>query len=336
MSTVQSRSSERLRIETVKVPEHQAGRRIDVVLNEEIVDLSRERVKALVKDSKVTLNGIIVVKPSTPVKAGDKIELRMPPPVSSQVEAEPLPLEILYEDDHLAVVNKPPGWVVHPAGPLRTGTLVNALLHHFGTLSTIGGVTRPGIVHRLDKETSGLLIVAKNDFAHQSLSNQFQSREVQKTYWALVHGVPKEREGGIDLPIGRHPKDRKRFAVCADGRPAVTRWRLLGSSGEVSWLEVRILTGRTHQIRVHLRHIGYPVLKDRLYGFRNTRLRGGWAQRLRDYPGMLLHAYRVGFTHPASGVMMTFEVNPPRRFQEAIEEIKGPEIYVGNDTTSIA
>lgn len=311
------------RMQVVRVSDRHAGRRIDIVLSEEIPDLSRERIKSLLKDSKISRDGQVVTKPSTPVRAGDRIEVRLPPPVPSGVEPEPLPLDILFEDEHLAVVNKPPGQVVHPAGPLRTGTLVNALLHHFGDLSTIGGVTRPGIVHRLDKETSGLLIVAKNDLAHQSLSQQFKSRRIQKTYWALVHGVPRERKGRIDLPIGRHPRDRKRFAVLNGGRDAITEWRLLGSKAEVAWVEVSILTGRTHQIRVHLRHLGHPVLRDCLYAFRNTRLRGRWAYLLKDYPGILLHAYRVGFTHPASDVMMTFDVNPPGEFQTAIDEIKG-------------
>ena len=263
-----------------------------------------------------------MVKPSTIVRVGDEITVCLPPPVPSKIEPEDLPLDILFEDDHVAVINKPPGQVVHPVGSLRTGTLVNALLHHFGPLSMIGGVTRPGIVHRLDKETSGVLIIAKNDPSHRSLSEQFKSRCVEKVYWALVHGVPREPSGRVDLPIGRHPRDRKRFAVCTDGRAAVTEWRLLGYLGDVAWLEVRPKTGRTHQIRVHLRHVGHPILKDHLYGFRGVRPRGWWAHLLRDHSGFLLHARRVGFTHPVSGDMMTFEVDPPVGFLEAVKKIR--------------
>ena len=301
------------------------------MIRAEIPDLSRQRVQSLVSQSRVTVNARTVLKPSTIVRAGDTIAVCLPPPVPSGIDPEDLPLDILFEDDHVAVINKPPGQVVHPAGPLRTGTLVNALLHHFGSLSTIGGVTRPGIVHRLDKETSGLLIVAKNDVAHRFLSEQFKSRCVEKVYWALVHGVPGERTGRVDFPIGRHPRDRKRFAVCAEGRAAVTEWRRLGYLDDVAWLVVRTRTGRTHQIRVHLRHEGHPILKDHLYGFRGTRLRGWWAHLLREYPGILLHARRVGFTHPVSGDMMTFEVDPPGRFLEAVTKIKESQSHARNN-----
>jgi len=313
------------------VSERHSGRRIDVVIREEIPELSRQRVQSLLSDSMVTVNGRTVVKPSTLVRAGDQIAVCLPLPVPSKVEPENLPLDILFEDEHVAVVNKPPGQVVHPVGSLRTGTLVNALLHHFGSLSAIGGVTRPGIVHRLDKEASGVLIVAKTDRAHRSLSEQFKNRCVEKLYWALVHGVPRDRSGKVDLPIGRHPRHRNRFAVRADGRAAVTAWRYLGHLGDVAWLEISTQTGRTHQIRVHLRYLGHPILKDCLYGFRGSRLCGWWADRLGDYPGILLHACRVGFTHPVSGDIMRLEVDPPTGFLEAVAKVRESQLYAGDN-----
>ncbi|MFH1742462.1 MAG: RluA family pseudouridine synthase [bacterium] len=307
------------------VLERHQDRRLDVVISDEIADLSRQRVQSLLRESMVTVNEWTVTKASTGVRIGDRIVVHLPPPIPCNIMPEDLPLHILYEDEHIAVISKPPGQVVHPAGALRRGTLANALLYHFGSLSTIGGVTRPGIVHRLDKETSGVLIVAKNDFAHQGLSAQFRARQVDKVYWAFVYGVPKSQSGRVDLPIGRHFRDRKRFAVREEGKSSLTEWRQLACQGDVAWLEVRPHTGRTHQIRVHLRHQGYPILNDRLYGFKRGCLKGRWADISEDYSGIFLHSRRVGFTHPISGDMMTIQADPPDKFMKAVELIGGSQ-----------
>jgi len=310
---------------TFAVSDSCQGQRIDQAISAQVPDLSRQRAQALLRDAGVTVNGTLVLKPSSSVQPGDVVVVRIPPPEPTEVEPENIPLTILYEDDFLAVIDKPPGLVVHPTGSVRSGTLVNALLHHFGSLSVIGGVTRPGIVHRLDRETSGLLIVAKQDSAHRALQDQFKARTVQKTYWALIHGVPKVNSGTVDAAIGRHPRNPKRYAVRPEGKPAVTDWVLLKSRADVSWLEVHPHTGRTHQIRVHLRHIGFPILKDRMYGFRNSQLKGQWIHLLHEYPGILLHARSVGFTHPVSNDMMTFQADPPQGFLRAIDWIRGLE-----------
>jgi len=310
---------------TFSVSDTCQGQRIDQVISAQIPDLSRQRAQTLLRNAAVTLNGIVVLKPSRSVQPGDVVVVRIPPPQPTKVEPEDIPLTILYEDDFLAIIDKPPGLIVHPTGSIRSGTLVNALLHRFGSLSVIGGVMRPGIVHRLDRETSGLLIVAKQDSTHRALQDQFKARAIQKTYWAMVHGVPKVNSGTVDAPIGRHPGNPKRYAVRPEGKPAVTEWTLLKSRADVAWLEVHPRTGRTHQIRVHLRHIGFPILKDRMYGFRNSQLKGQWIDLLHEYPGILLHARSVGFTHPVSNDMMTFQTDPPQEFLRAIDWIKGLE-----------
>ena len=220
-------------------------------------------------------------------------------------QAQEMPLELLFEDDFLAVLSKPAGMVVHPGPGHKGGTLVSGLLHHFGSLSQIGGVERPGIVHRLDKETSGCLVVAKTDTAHRSLAAQFAGREVGKVYLALVSGTPRRRSGVVDAPISRHPVNRKKMAVCAPGRgrAAVTEYRVLSSEGGVTLMECRPRTGRTHQIRVHLKHLGCPVLGDPLYGRRGS------------FSRHMLHAWKLEFRHPRDGRLLAFEAAVPPEFR---------------------
>ncbi len=287
------------------------GRRLDVQLSE-YSGLTRSRVSSLMADGYLTVNGAVVTKAGTRPKAGAAFVLTEPAPVSAVPEPEDIPLQILYEDRDLAVVVKPCGMVVHPAPGNEKGTLVNALLYHLDGLGTIGGEIRPGIVHRLDKDTSGLLLVAKNDAAHLELSRQMQMRETEKHYLALVEGNPGgrngEREGRIDRPIGRSPADRKKMAVVPGGREAVTLWKILEEGRGCSLLDVHILTGRTHQIRVHMQSTGHPVCGDPLYG----------AARGARVPRMMLHAHSLAFTHPVTGERMQVVCPPPDAFMEGL------------------
>jgi 23S rRNA pseudouridine1911/1915/1917 synthase len=267
--------------------------------------VSRSRIQAAIRSGAVLLNGL-PAKASEMVRVGDEICWREPPPVQSQsAHAQEMPLEILYEDDLLAVLNKPAGAVIHPGAGHKEGTLVSGLLHRFGSLSNIGGVERPGIVHRLDKETSGCLVVAKTDTAHRFLAAQFSGRKVSKVYLALVSGNPPRRSGVIDAPIARHPVNRKKMAVCSAGRgrEAITEYRVLDSAEGVSLMECRPRTGRTHQIRVHLKHLGCPVLGDRVYGRRGR------------FSRHLLHAWKLEFRHPRDGRILAFEAEPPPEFR---------------------
>ncbi len=269
------------------------GRRLDVLLSDE--HLSRSRAAALIEEGCVQVDGAVQKKPSLKPAVGAHIRLAMPPPRDAGIEAQDIPLEILYEDEHLAVVIKPCGMVVHPAAGNEDGTLVNALLFHLSHLSGIGGEKRPGIVHRLDKDTSGLLLVAKDDATHAALSAQLSARQMEKHYRAIVFGHMKEQNGIIDKPIGRSPQDRKKMAVTANGRPALTEWRVLREYPNATLLDVYIITGRTHQIRVHMASIGHPVLGDSVYGGRH----------MPAAPRLMLHAYSLSFTHPVTGDKMT-------------------------------
>jgi 23S rRNA pseudouridine1911/1915/1917 synthase len=275
------------------------GRRLDVLLSGD--GLSRSRVSALIEEGCAAVDGTVERKPAFKPGTGAKVVLTLPPARESAVKAQDIPLKILYEDDHLAVVVKPCGMVVHPAAGNEDGTLVNALLFHLSHLSGIGGEKRPGIVHRLDKDTSGLLLVAKDDETHAALSRQLSARQMEKHYRAVVLGHMKEPSGVIDEPIGRSHKDRKKMAVTADGRSALTEWKVLSESGDSTLLDVHIITGRTHQIRVHMAFFGHPVLGDTLYGARHMPK----ADRL------MLHAYSLSFTHPATGERMTFTAPCP-------------------------
>jgi 23S rRNA pseudouridine1911/1915/1917 synthase len=284
-----------------------AGNRLDRWLAECLPAVSRSRIQAVIRSGGVLLNGV-AAKASQIVRPDDVIVWREPAPTPCEsARAEKMPLEILFEDDFLAVLNKPAGTVVHPGVGHRGGTLVSGLLHHFGKLSGIGGVDRPGIIHRLDKETSGCLVVAKTDAAHRALAAQFASRNVVKIYLALVAGSPRLPTGIINAPIARDPVHRKKMKVAAigRGREAITEYRVIASAGGVSLVECRPRTGRTHQIRVHLKHLGCPVLGDPLYGRRGS------------FSRHMLHAWKLRFRHPLSGAGLSFEAAPPPEFRIA-------------------
>ncbi|MEM8658792.1 MAG: RluA family pseudouridine synthase [Pseudomonadota bacterium] len=306
--------------------------------------LSRSRLQALIEGGAVSCDGIVVRDVRAKARAGSVVEVVLPPtaPVTAQPEA--IPLDVIHEDEGLIVVNKPVGMVVHPAPGAESGTLVNALLHHCGAgLLGIGGVGRPGIVHRIDKDTSGLLVVAKTDVAHQGLSAQFAAHSVERVYQALLWGRPDPgdpRLAGlpgvsfepaqivrIEAPLGRHKADRKKMAVRADGRRAVTRIQVVETfgGGEVSRVACRLETGRTHQIRVHAASIGHPLLGDRTYG--SGRKTPGWAagpvaEALAALPGQALHAAVLGFRHPVGGADLRFEVDPPETFNTLLTSLR--------------
>ena len=304
----------------VEVEAGAEGQRLDAYLAEHLsLGLSRAAVQRLIRDGRVTVGGR-VAKPSRPVRAGEEITVSVPELRPPAVEPEPLPLKVLYEDGHFLVIDKPAGMVVHPAGGIRSGTVVNALLHHCaGGLSGIGGVERPGIVHRLDKETSGLLVAAKTDRAHVELGRQFASRTVEKRYLAIVHGVVGADEGVIEESVGRHPKERKRMAVVEGGRPALTEFRVLERFLAHTYLEVGLRTGRTHQVRVHLAFAGHPILGDRTYGGRRGRRPSPAAGPL--IGRQALHAWRLALDHPVDGSRMAFEAPVPGDFQEALSRL---------------
>ena len=279
------------------------GRRLDVFLSEQS-GLTRSRVATLMEEGHVTVDGQAVTKAGLKAKAGQRVTLTVPAPKPAVPEAQDIPLTILYQDADLAVVVKPCGMVVHPAAGNEDGTLVNALLHHLDSLGGIGGELRPGIVHRLDKDTSGLLLVAKNDAAQLALSEQLSGRKMEKHYRALVEGNLSQDEGRIEAAIARSKKDRKKMAVEPDGREAITEWTVLARGRGVTLLDVHILTGRTHQIRVHMKHIGHPVCGDPIYG----SPKGTKVSRL------MLHAYSLAFTHPRTGERMMFTAPLPEEF----------------------
>lgn len=279
------------------------GRRLDVLLSEQS-GLTRSRVAALMEAGNVTVDGVVVTKAGLKAKPGQTVVLTIPAPRPAIPEAQDIPLTILYEDSDLAVVVKPCGMVVHPAAGNEDGTLVNALLHHLDSLGGIGGELRPGIVHRLDKDTSGLLLVAKNDASQLALSEQLSARTMEKHYRALVEGGVREDSGRIEAAIARSKKDRKKMAVDEDGREAITEWTVLQRGRGVTLLDVHILTGRTHQIRVHMKHIGHPVCGDPIYG----------SPKGAKVPRLMLHAYSLSFTHPTTGERLTFTAELPEAF----------------------
>src|SRR5256714_12456824 len=284
-----------------------AGQRLDRFLAESLPAFSRSRLQALIRDGFVKVNG----KPTRPravVRRGDSIDWREPEITKIDAEPEPMDLDILFEDDDLLVINKPAGLVVHPGAGHQQHTLVNALLAHCKNLSGIGGKERPGIVHRLDKETSGALVIAKNDATHRDLSKQFADRAIGKIYLALVAGAPRKSFGTIEAPIARHPVHRKKMSVAQRaGRSARTEYRVVRSSGDASLVECTIHSGRTHQIRVHLHHLGHPVLGDKLYG----------GKRAGNFPRQILPALKRSFRHPRTGKTMSFTAPIPRDFSKA-------------------
>jgi 23S rRNA pseudouridine1911/1915/1917 synthase len=301
--------------ERVQVPAGAAGERLDAFVAAHLPDLSRSRAAQLIGEGQVRLNGAVARK-SERVAEGDTVEVDVPDAAPSSVEPEDIPLEILYQDRDLLIVVKPAGLVVHPAPGHYTGTLVNALLHHVGDLSGIGGVKRPGIVHRLDKDTSGVMIVAKHDRAHRRLAAALKRREIRRSYLVAAWGHLPEGTVTVDAPVGRSNRDRKRMAVTEAGRPAITHFRRLERWPAAELIQARLETGRTHQIRVHLAHIGHPVVGDPVYGAGGARGISGasrpWARELeRRAPRQFLHAHRLDLAHPRTGEPMTFEAPLP-------------------------
>ena len=285
--------------------------RIDKVLTGLFNDYSRSQIQLWLKDGAVSVNGQ-VVKANYKVKKNDEIVIAVPEPETLSIEAEDIPLEIVYEDEAVAVVNKPQGMVVHPSAGHPNGTMVNALMYHVKDLSSINGVIRPGIVHRIDKDTSGLLMVAKNDLAHESLAKQLKDKTSLRKYVALVHGVIPLAKGTINAPIGRSKVNRKMQAVREDGKLAVTHFNVLERFNDFTLVELTLETGRTHQIRVHMKYIGYPLAGDPVYGPSKT-LKGN---------GQFLHAKLLGFTHPITGQKMVFEAPLPTIFEKTLEKLR--------------
>jgi len=311
---------------TLTVDDDTAGARLDAFLASRISELSRTRIQRAIEDGDILVNDR-AAKSSYRLRTGDAIEIDLPEPPAVEITPEPILLNIVFEDDDLIVVDKPAGMVVHPGAGIESGTLANALVHHFNELSGAAGRTRPGIVHRIDKETSGLLVVAKNDVAHERLSDQFRDRRVFKMYTALVYGRVKEGRGEITAPIGRSPRTRTRMAVLAAGagRAAHTIFEVRARYSEFTLLDVEIKTGRTHQIRVHLSHKGYPVVGDKIYGAgrENTVRDVGMKKLVKNLNRQFLHSSRLAFTHPRSGIRMEFASPLPAQLSSVIDAVAG-------------
>lgn len=293
-----------------------AGERLDRFLQRKMPDLSRSRLQDLIREEHARLNER-AAKPSATLKAGDQIDIQIPEATSVEVKAQDIPIDVLYEDSDIIVINKSPGLVVHPAAGNPDGTLVNALLHHCDDLSGIGGEMRPGIVHRLDKETSGCMVVAKHDLAHTRLSEAFSERRISKFYLAAISGLPKEQKGLLKNRLGRHPVDRKRMAVLYDGagKESVTEWTHVGSHAGCALILCRLLTGRTHQIRVHMKEcLMAPILGDPLYGHPS--------RQPTPSTRLMLHAWRLAFEHPITTLQMAFEAPIPQEFTPWVEQSK--------------
>lgn len=294
------------------ITEETAGDRIDRYLAEQVPDLSRSQIQTLIENGDVLVDSR-QVKPNYKLKPGDAVSLITPEPEPAELQAENIPLDIVYEDQDVVVVNKPRGMVVHPAAGHMTGTLVNALLYHCKDLSGINGVLRPGIVHRIDKDTSGLIMAAKNDKAHLNLAEQLRRHSVTRKYIAIVHGVVNHNLGTVDAPIGRHPVQRlKMAAVRSGGRHAVTHFSVLERFRDYTMLECKLETGRTHQIRVHMDFIGHPLAGDPVYGPKRTL----------DIEGQALHAEVLGFEHPVTGEYMEFSAAIPADMQMVIDKLR--------------
>lgn len=298
--------------ELIIVAEEMDGERLDVFVAEQVEQLSRSVVKSLINEGQVLVNGARQ-KASYHVREGDEISIEIPEPQVLELVPRDIPLEIIYQDEDLAVINKPKGLVVHPAHGNWDYTMVNALLYHIKDLSGINGQIRPGIVHRLDKDTSGVMVVAKNDVAHRSLAAQIKDHSIKREYIALVHGTIKENLGTIDAPIGRSKNDRKKMAVIADGRPAVSKYQVLERYHNYSLVKVELLTGRTHQIRVHFAYIKHPVVGDPLYGSGKKHF---------NLDSQALHAHLLGFNHPRTGKYLEFTSPLPEYFQEILTSLR--------------
>ena len=306
-------------IQTIDVrlePAH-AGWRLDRALAAAVPTLSRERLKNLIRSGAVETEGKTVRDPATKVRGEEALRVAVPEPVPARNEAQDIPLTIAFEDEHLLVVDKPSGLVVHPAAGNLDGTLVNALLHHCaGQLSGIGGVARPGIVHRIDKDTSGLLVVAKTDVAHEGLAKQFAAHSIDRRYLAIVNGVPRAKEGVVDAPLARSSTNRKKIAVVEGqrGKRSVTHWKRLDVLKDAALVECRLETGRTHQVRVHMASIGHPLLGDPVYG-RSGKTHGKQLNDL-QFHRQALHAAELGFTHPVTKRRLSFSSPMPADMQE--------------------
>ncbi|MDD2319743.1 MAG: RluA family pseudouridine synthase [Geobacteraceae bacterium] len=306
----------------LKYPFDNSPERLDQFISREVPDLTRSAVQRLIDSGMITVNGA-TARASLKLKGGEQILIEIPPPAPAVPIAEEIPLSILYEDADVIVVNKSAGMSVHPGAGTPDGTLVNALLAHCDDLSGIGGEIRPGIVHRIDKDTTGVMVVAKNDRSHLELARQFQVHSIKRVYVALVYGSPKEDKGRIESVIGRHPVDRKKMSGSArHGRHAVTHWKVIGRYGAVTAVELRLETGRTHQIRVHLSEAGFPLLGDpvyggsgRLSGLKDTKLRA----LIRDLGRQALHARTLGFLHPISGEYLEFSTPLPEDMARILE-----------------
>lgn len=305
------------------VEAEEAGDRLDAYLADQLEEFSRSRIQKLIAQQQVQMNGRVCASKKALVQTGDRVQITIPDAEPLDITPEPIPLEVLYEDEHLLILNKPVGLVVHPAPGHTSGTLVNALLWHCrtetgeSTLSGIGGVQRPGIVHRLDKDTSGAIAVAKTDPAHLSLQQQFQDKTARRNYLGIVYGVPKTQTGTIDAPIGRHPVDRKKMAVVdesAGGRRAVTHWEVQERLGNYTLMEFALETGRTHQIRVHAAHIGHPIVGDPLYS--TSRFTGV------NLPGQALHAWKLQLQHPVTNIPVAVTAPAPKSFLTLLEVLR--------------
>ena len=298
---------------TLIITEEMANQRLDKLLSEQMEGMTRSAIQGIIEGGNVTINGVRCSKNAKPM-AGDRVEVILPEVRALDVEAQNIPLDIVYEDDDLLVVNKPKGMVVHPAAGNYDGTLVNALMYHCGdSLSGINGVMRPGIVHRIDKDTSGLLIVAKNDRSHGGLAEQIKEHSFLREYEAVVYGNIKDDSGTVDAPIGRHHTDRKKMCVTTrNSRNAVTHYEVLGRYNGFTHLRLRLETGRTHQIRVHMAHIGHPVAGDAVYGPKKA---------IAALNGQCLHARVIGFVHPVSGEYLSFKSDLPEYFVKFLSGI---------------
>lgn len=297
----------------IYVGEEAQGIRIDKFLAEYETHLTRSYLQKIIKQGAVLVNGK-TVKASYVLAEEDRIELEIPEPMEPEILPEPIPLDILYEDKDVILVNKPKQMVVHPAAGHYTGTLVNALMYHCkGELSGINGIMRPGIVHRIDMDTTGVLIACKNDWAHQCIAQQLKEHTITRRYYAIVFGNIKEEAGCVNAPIGRHPRERKKMAIVSDGKEAVTHYRVVERFGTYTWIECRLETGRTHQIRVHMASIGHPLLGDTVYGPERQPF---------SLQGQTLHAYVLGFRHPSTGEYMEFQAPLPQYFEKIVDTLR--------------
>jgi 23S rRNA pseudouridine1911/1915/1917 synthase len=304
-------------VEIIKLEVNTAAKRLDAWLSTQLPHLSRSRLQKLIEQGQVQLNQIPCLAKKTNLQPGDKVIVTLPPPTPLDLPAQAIPLDILYEDEDLVIINKPAGMVVHPAPGHSEGTLVNALLHHCDRLAGIGGVERPGIVHRLDKDTTGAIVVAKTDFAHQALQKQIQCKTAHREYLGVVYGRPGAADGMICQPVGRHPGDRKKMAIVPvekGGRDAVTHWQILEALGNYTLMRYQLETGRTHQIRVHSAFLGHPIVGDSVYGSnRGLKI---------NLTGQALHAHKLRLYHPRTEALIEAIAPPPQEFNKLVEVLR--------------